>query len=243
MASPTAEHTGPGDRIMVVVAHPDDAEFMCAGSVAKWTSEGKEVIYTLVTSGDKGTPDPRIAPADLAVMREQEQRNVCDILGVKTIEFLRYEDGMVQNTLQLREDIVRVIRRHKPSALITQNPTARWMGNYVNHPDHRNTGDATMDAVFPSARDIHMFPHLAQKEGLDAHIVEHLYLGDRSGSADVCFDISETIDRKVQALLAHKTQIKDPSSVDGNIKAGGRALGEAWGYEYGESFKYFFLGK
>jgi LmbE family N-acetylglucosaminyl deacetylase len=88
-----------------------------------------------------------------------------------------------------------------------------------------------------------MFPHLAQKEGLDAHVVEHLYLGDRSASADVCIDISETIDRKVQALLAHKTQIKDPSSVDGNIKAGARTLGEAWGYAYGESFKYFFLGK
>ena len=109
-----SDHRGPGDRIMVIVAHPDDAEFMCAGSVAKWTGEGREVIYTLVTSGDKGTPDPSIAPQDLAKIREVEQGNVCDILGVSAIEFLRYEDGMVQNTLNLRRDIVRVIRRHRP---------------------------------------------------------------------------------------------------------------------------------
>ncbi|MEE8518326.1 MAG: PIG-L deacetylase family protein [Dehalococcoidia bacterium] len=243
MASPPVEHTGPGDRIMVIVAHPDDAEFMCSGSVAKWTAEGREVVYTLVTSGDKGTPDPSIVPSDLAVIREKEQRNVCDILGVKEIEFLRYEDGMVQNTLQLREDIVRVIRRHKPSAVITQNPANRWMGNYVNHPDHRATGDATMDAVFPSARDVHMFPHLAQNEGLDAHVVEHLYLGARGDIADVCFDISGTIEKKIAALKAHVTQIKDPSGVDERVRAMARALGEPWGMPYGESFKHFDLSE
>lgn len=236
------EHDGPGDRIMVIVAHPDDAEFMCAGSVAKWTGEGREVIYTLVTSGDKGTPDPSIAPQDLAKMREVEQGNVCDILGVSAIEFLRYEDGMVQNTLDLRRDIVRVIRRHRPSAVITQNPTIRWSGNYVTHPDHRATGDAAMDAVFPSARDVHMFPELAMNEGLNAHIVPHLYLGARDATADVYFDITDTIETKARALNAHVTQIKDPSATEGFVRENAKLAAEGHGMQYAESFKYFFLG-
>ena len=237
------DHKGPGDRIMVIVAHPDDAEFMCAGSVAAWTREGREVVYILVTSGDKGTEDASIVPAEFAKLREQEQRSVCDILGVGNIEFLRNEDGMVQNTLDLRKQIVRAIRQHKPSAVITQNPTARWSGNYVNHPDHRATGGATMDAVFPSARDVHMFPDLASNEGLAAHVVDHLYLGDRSDGADIVFDITDTIDTKVRALQAHASQISDPGRVDGFIHENARSIGERAGIGFAESFKYFYLGK
>ena len=237
------DHRGPGDCIMVVVAHPDDAEFMSAGSVARWTAEGRKVVYVLVTSGDKGTEDPNAVPAELAKQREQEQRNVCDILGVETIEFLRYEDGMVANNLDLRRDIVRVIRRHRPSAVITQNPIRRWSGNYVNHPDHRATGDATMDAVFPSARDVHMFPELALNEGLAAHIVDHLYLGDRSEEADVFFDVSTTIDTKAEALKAHVSQVSDPERVNGFIREGAKNTGELHGMPFAESFKYFYLGK
>ena len=228
---------------MVVVAHPDDAEFMCAGSVAAWTAEGREVVYVLVTSGDKGTEDPKVVPTEFAKLREREQQNVCDILGVKAVEFLRHEDGMVQNTLELRKDIVRVIRRHQPTALITQNPTARWMGNYVNHPDHRNTGDATMDAVFPSARDVHMFPELALNEGLGPHIVDHLYLGDRSEEADIAFDVSGTIETKIHALQAHASQVPDPDRTAYYIREAAQALGEPHGMAYAESFRYFYLGK
>jgi len=237
------DHRGPGDRIMVVVAHPDDAEFACAGSVAAWTREGREVVYVLVTSGDKGTEDPRIIPSEFAKLREQEQRNVCDILGVGEIGFLRNEDGVVQNTLDLRKQIVRAIRMHKPSAVIAQNPTARWMGNYINHPDHRATGDATMDAVFPSARDVHMFPELLLKEGLGPHIVDHLYLGDRTESAEVVFDITETMDTKVSALKAHVSQVSDPDSVGGFLRENAKVNGERVGMGFGESFKYFYLGK
>ena len=236
-------HKGPGDRIMVIVAHPDDAEFMCAGSVAAWTKEGREVVYVLVTSGDKGTEDATIVPSEFAKLREQEQRDVCDILGVGEIEFLRYEDGMVQNDLQLRKDIVRVIRKHKPSAVITQNPTARWKGNYVNHPDHRNTGDATMDAVFPSARDVHMFPELLMNEGLEPHIVDHLYLGDGSEDADIVFDITEGMETKVSALKAHVSQVSDPDNVGGYLRENAKAIGERVGIGFAESFKYFYLGR
>lgn len=253
MADWPEDHEGPGPKILVVVAHPDDAEFMCAGSVARWTSEGREVVYGLVTSGDKGTPDPSIAPADLAKMREKEQREVCRILGVQEVEFLRYEDGMVQNTLELRKDIVRLIRRHKPSAVVTQNPTVRWSGNYINHPDHRNVGDATLDAVFPSARDVHMFPDLALDEGLDAHIVEHLYLGMRDETADVFFDVTSTIETKLRALKAHASQMRFVQSEDGGpmqeeqefdarISGWLKERGAAKGIPYAETFKHFRLG-
>ena len=153
------------------------------------------------------------------------------------------KDGMVQNTLQLRKDIVRAIRKHKPNAVITQNPTARWSGNYVNHPDHRNTGDATMDAVFPSARDVHMFPDLLAKEGLGPHIVEHLYLGDGSKDADIVFDITETMNTKVRALKAHVSQVSDPDSIAVHLRDNARVIGDRVGLGFGESFKYFYLGR
>ena len=247
------DHAGPGDKILVIVAHPDDAEFMCAASVARWTSEGREVVYGLVTSGDKGTSDPDVVPSELAALREGEQRDVCRILGVSEVEFLRYEDGMVQNTLELRKDIVRLIRKHKPSAVITQNPTVRWSGHYINHPDHRNAGDATLDAVFPSARDVHMYPELALNEGLGAHIVEHVYLGARDDIADVYFDVTDTVEKKIRALKAHVSQMpfapanggapsKEEREFGERLTSRLKRCGEEKGIPFAESFKYFYLG-
>ncbi len=246
------DHAGPGGKILVIVAHPDDAEFMCAGSVARWTSEGREVEYGLVTSGDKGTSDPNVVPAELALRREAEQREVCRILGVSEVEFLRYEDGMVENTIGLRRDIVRLIRKRRPSAVVTQNPTVRWSGDYINHPDHRNTGDAVLDAVFPSARDVHMFPELARDEGLAPHVVEHLYVGARDESANVAFDVSSTVETKIRALKAHTSQMPfqpsdgEPSDAEREfgerIRAWLRMKGEPLGMAYAESFRHFHLG-
>ncbi len=243
MSMQPIEHLGPGDRIMVVVAHPDDAEFMCSGSVAKWTGEGKEVVYVLATSGDKGSDDPTVVPQELAKVREREQREVCDLLGVKGVEFLRYPDGMVENSLALRKDIVRLIRKHKPNAVVTENPTNRWVGNRINHPDHRAVGDATVDAVFPSARDVHMFPELHAEEGLEAHVVDHLYVGARGDEANVYIDISETIEAKIAALKGHKSQVRNPSPEFEEFVRGmaRRTAGES-GMEYAESFRYFYLG-
>ena len=244
MTMPPIEHTGPGERVMVIVAHPDDAEFMCAGTVAKWTSEGKEGVYVLVTSGDKGTSDPDVLPVEFAKVREAEQREVCDTLGVKDLEFLRYSDGMVENTLGLRRDLVRMIRKYKPSAVITQNPTARWFGNRINHPDHRNVGDAAIDAVFPSARDVHMFPELFENEGLDTHVVDHLYLGMTGGEANVHIDISQTLETKIAAMKGHKSQMRDPSSPRFGefVYTMAQRSAEGTEMEYAESFRYFHLG-
>ena len=236
-------HTGPGDRIMVVVAHPDDAEFMCSGSVAKWTREGREAVYVLVTSGDKGTVDRETSPAELARLREREQQNACSILGVAHVEFLRYEDGVVQSTLELRKAIVRMIRTYMPSAVVTEDPTARWRGNYVNHPDHRAVGDATMDAVFPSARDIHVFPELYTNEALDAHVVDHLYLGASGTSANFHVDISSTLGLKVEALKAHRSQVREPGpEFDEFVRSMARRSAADSGLEFAEAFRYFYLG-
>ncbi|MDA1216007.1 MAG: PIG-L family deacetylase [Chloroflexi bacterium] len=238
------EHTGPGDRIMVIVAHPDDAEFMCAGSAARGAREGKEIIYLLGTSGDKGTSDRTIRPADLAVIREAEQQDACKTIGGSHVEFLRHEDGVLVSDIQLRKEIVRVIRQFKPSAVITQDPTSRWMsGRYVNHPDHRAMGDAAMDAVFPSARDYHVFPELVMNEGLEPHIVEHLYLGAHGGPFDVAIDITSTIDVKVVALKCHKSQMPDSptADVDDYIRSMAKGTAGDTEYEYAETFRYFNL--
>lgn len=245
MVSDKVEHTGPGNRIMVIVAHPDDAEFMCAGTAAIWAREGKEIIYLLGTSGDKGTSDRNIRPSDLAVIREKEQQEACRVIGGSHVEFLRREDGVLQNDLDLRKAIVREIRRFKPDAVITQDPTSRLVsGRYVNHPDHRAMGDAAVDAVFPSARDYHVFPELVQKEGLEPHIVEHLYLGAHGVPSDVTINITDTIDIKIAALKSHKTQMPSSPSADigDRIRQTARASAEDSNYEYAESFRYFNLG-
>jgi LmbE family N-acetylglucosaminyl deacetylase len=137
--------------VLVIVAHPDDAEFMSAATIGKWASEGKEINYVLCTAGDKGTSDRSMSPSKLAAIRKKEQREACNRLGVKDLVFLNYEDGVLQNTLALRRDIVREIRRFKPDVVVCQDPTTRWSAQgYINHPDHRAAGDAALDSVYPS---------------------------------------------------------------------------------------------
>lgn len=223
---------------MVIVAHPDDAEFSSAGTIAKWAREGKEIVYVLCTSGDKGTSDLNISPAALATTRRKEQQAACDVLGAKEVVFLGYEDGMLVSTLDLRRDIVRQIRRFKPDVVICQDPTTRWSGQqYLNHPDHRAAGDAALDAVYPSARDPHVFSDLLA-EGLEPHKVREIYIISRD-NADVWIDIGETIDVKIQALYEHRSQIRDRhAEVAERVREWARLGGEAHGFEFAEGFKY-----
>jgi LmbE family N-acetylglucosaminyl deacetylase len=229
-------------RAMVIVAHPDDAEFASAGTVARWTREGREVIYVLCTSGDKGTSDRDLSPAQLAEIRRVEQRNACRVLGVEDVVFLGYEDGLLVSSLELRKDLVRQIRKYKPDAVICPDPTSRWYGQqYLNHPDHRAAGDAALDAVYPSARDPHVFPELLA-EGLEPHKVREVYITSRD-NADLWIDISETIDLKVAALHQHVSQIGDRhDQVDGWVREGAARVAEGQDMEYAESYKYIKLG-
>jgi len=236
-------------RVLVVMAHPDDAEFICAGTVARWASEGSEITYLLVTSGDKGSNDPTMTPEQLVAVREAEQREAARILGVEHVEFLRYRDAEVVANLELRRDIVRAIRRFRPDAVICQDPTSRYFGQeYIQHPDHIAVGEATLAAVFPSARDRLTFPELLA-EGLEPHVVPHVYLTG-SREPDVFVDITAYFDRKLAALRAHRSQLGDwdPEPVlrlwaqDTAAEARRRGWPGAEQMLLAEAFKFFDIG-
>jgi len=224
------------ERAMVVVAHPDDAEFMVAGTVAKWAGRGAEVTYVVITNGNKGSEDPEMTPTRLAEIREAEQRAAGRILGVKNFEFLGYEDGYLVHTLDLRRDLTRMIRKYRPDVVVTFDPTARFMFDaYANHPDHRAAGDATVDAIFPSARDRLTFPELLS-DGLEPHKVKQLWMGSGAGAnANVWVDITETIDLKKKALAAHPSQLSEEVAEFASEMARGTAAEQE--FEYGEAFR------
>lgn len=196
-------------RVLGVFAHPDDPEFFAGGTFARWAAEGAEIIFVLATSGDKGSSDPTMTPAALVAIREVEERNAAAALGVKEVVFLRYPDGELTPSLDLRRDIVRQIRLYKPDTVVTCDPTVFWFGDRgLNHPDHRAIGEATLDSVYPTARDRLNFPSLETDEGLEPHKVKHLYIcGTYSGNLKV--DVTEHLETKIAALREHKSQIAD----------------------------------
>jgi LmbE family N-acetylglucosaminyl deacetylase len=188
-------------HVMVVTPHPDDAEFGVAGTVARWSRDGKEVVYVVCTNGDKGTSDLSLNPEDLAKIREEEQLAASQLLGVREVIFLRHPDQGLEDTPEFRKEIVRLIRIFKPTTVVTADPYRR----YVWHRDHRITGQVTLDAVFPYARDFHAYPDLV-KEGLQPHKVREILFW---ASEDVNFhsDVTDTFDLKLAALRCHKSQV------------------------------------
>ncbi|HEY8476398.1 MAG TPA: PIG-L deacetylase family protein [Chloroflexota bacterium] len=227
------EQLGP---VLVIVAHPDDAEFGCGGSVGLWTRQGRDVIYLLCTRGDKGSADPTMTSERLAAVREQEQRNAARVLGVKEVHFLDMRDGEVQNTLAFREQLVRAIRRFRPYTVVTHDPTVLIVGDeWFDHPDHRAVGLTTADAIYPTARDHLYFPeHRAM--GLEPHKVrEVLFFG--SQQPNHWLDISETIDLKLQALREHYSQFENFDQVAEWVRTRAQASGESQGMAYAEAYR------
>lgn len=188
-------------RILVITAHPDDAEFMCGGSVAKWAAEGREVSYVISTNGNKGSSDPEMTSERLARIREQEQRDAAQVLGVREVVFLGYGDGELEDTKEYRGQLVKMIRTYRPDLVVTMDPYRR----YFQHRDHRTTGVVTLDACYPYARDYLHYPEHT-KEGLEPHKVGEVYIGGAE-DADVFVDISETFERKIDALRCHVSQM------------------------------------
>lgn len=222
------------DRVLVIVAHPDDAEFGAGGTIARWVREGREVFLAVVTNGDKGSADPAMTPERLAKIREEEQRAAARVLGIKEVVFLGYPDGFLEDTPALRRDIVRLIRRFRPGIVVTHNPQP-GLRRFVQHRDHRITGGVTLDAVYPLARNRLMFPELLQ-EGLEPHRVAEVYLTG-SEDPDTWVDIGETIDLKVAALKCHRSQIGDPEDLDRRVREAARRVGEAQGLPLAEAFR------
>jgi len=188
-------------QVMVVTPHPDDAEYGVAGTVVRWVSQGKEIVYVVCTNGDKGTSDARVKPEELAKTREEEQIAAANLLGVREVIFLRHPDQGLEDTPEFRKEIVRLIRMYRPETVVTADPYRR----YIWHRDHRMTGQVTLDAIFPYARDIFSYPDLT-KEGLNPHKVKEVLLW---GTEDVNYrcDITETFDMKLSALQCHKSQV------------------------------------
>jgi len=196
------------ERVLVIVAHPDDIEFGVAGTIARWVRDGARARYVLCTSGQVGIKDPAISPEEAAAIREAEQTAAARVAGVEEVVFLRHPDGLLENTIALRRELVREIRRFRPEVLITQDPTALFVGDgYINHPDHRAAGGAALDAVFPAAGMPALFREL-EAEGLTAHETRKVYVSTWQ-HADTFVDITETIDVKIAALKQHASQMGD----------------------------------
>jgi LmbE family N-acetylglucosaminyl deacetylase len=196
------------ESALAVVAHPDDIEFGAVGTLARWVKHGCRVAYLLLTSGDVGIAEDGLTRQQAMEIREAEQRAAAELAGVTEVIFLREPDGMLQPTLELRRKVVREIRRFRPEVVIVMDPTIVWSGdNYINHPDHRAAGTVAIDAVFPAAGQPHVFEELAA-EGLTAHKVRKVYANSWM-NADTFVSIDETIDLKIAALRAHKSQMGD----------------------------------
>lgn len=218
--------------VMILAAHPDDAEFGTAGTVARWTNEGREVVYVICTNGDKGSGDRTLTSEQISAMRKKEQRAAADTLGVRKVVFLDYPDQCLEDTPDMRKQIVRLIRTYRPKTLVTSDPYRR----YLWHRDHRIIGQVAMDAVFPYARDHLAYPDLLE-EGLEPHKVEEILFW---AAEDINFrsDISATYDRKIAALRCHKSQMKAFISSDpfGWLKNRCREMAQGESYELAEGF-------
>jgi LmbE family N-acetylglucosaminyl deacetylase len=227
-------------RVLVVTAHPDDVDFGSAGTVAAFTAAGVSVTYCIVTNGEAGGSDRSMPRTEMAALRQDEQRAAAAVVGVDDVRFLGHPDGMVQATIELRRDISRVIRQVCPERVITQSPERNWDFIYASHPDHLAAGEAAVGAVYPDARNPFAHPELLQTEGLEPWTVPELWImGPGGQGAGVAVDTTATMERKVSALMCHKSQMPDPEGVAQRMRAAGSALGELAGLPAGSSAELF----
>jgi LmbE family N-acetylglucosaminyl deacetylase len=223
-------------RFMVIAAHPDDSDFGPAGTAATWIDAGSVGWLVCCTSGDQGGEDPDADPLALAAVREGEQRAAAAIIGYAGVTFLHQPDGALANDLPLREQLVREIRTFRPDAVLATDPeTLFYRDGGINHADHRAAGLAAVDAVYPAARNPMAFPGLA-RAGLASHVVRRVYLF-WTEKPNAWVDISGAMDRKIAALTAHASQIREPARLDERIRAWGKEEGEPIGAAAAEALR------
>ena len=231
--------------MLVVTAHPDDVDFGAAGTMAAFTSAGVEVTYCIVTNGDAGGSDREMSRADMAALRQDEQRAAAAAVGVRDVRFLGHPDGMVQPTLELRRDVSRVIRQVRPERVVTQSPERNWSSIFASHPDHLAAGEAAVCAVYPDSRNPFAHPELLDVEGLEPWHVSELWImgpatADQSTQASgIAVDTSATVERKVEALLSHRSQIPDPDAVAERVREWARDQAARAGLPDGSSAELF----
>ena len=224
-------------KILVIVAHPDDIEFGSAGSVAVWTGAGAEVTYCIVTDGAAGSNDKDVVYNQLVERRQAEQLEAAEIVGVKEVVFLSYPDGALTPSMELRRDLTRLIRRLRPDRVLIMDPTQVLISgegfDYINHPDHRATGEASLYAIFPSAETRPIFPELLE-EGLEPHHVNEVYLM-MSDKPNIAIDVTAVWDKKIQSLLAHRSQVGE--DVADMIRRWDEATGKEVGVPLAENYR------
>jgi LmbE family N-acetylglucosaminyl deacetylase len=226
-----------GGPVMAIFAHPDDPEFVAGGALARWAAAGRKLIYVIITDGSKGSSDPTITTEALISTRQQEQRDAAHALDCEDVVFLPYEDAMLEPTMDVRRDLVREIRRYRPEIVVCFDPTVFWVGDaYIQHPDHRASGEAALAALFPAARDRLTFPELLA-ESLEPHNVDDIYLASPA-NPNRWIDISETIERKIAAMAQHRSQVADPEGTARLLRAFAREAGQARGLDYAEAFRF-----
>ncbi len=223
------------ERVLVVTPHPDDAEIWCGGTVAKWVKDGAEVHYLLCTDGSKGTDRPGVTSEQLAATREQEQVQAAWLLGVEDVVMLHHPDGELEDTPEFRKQIVRQIRRVKPQVVICTEPYRR---NLAWHRDHRITGQVTMDAVFPYARDHLHFAELWRDEGLEPYKTGTILLWGAE-LADTYINIESSLTTKIAAVKAHQSQMgsRTEAEIEEFVRDWAQRAGEENGYKYAEAFR------
>ncbi len=200
------------ERVLVIMAHPDDPDFICAGTVIQMARQGIEVTYMILTNGDKGNHNPEITRNQLIAMRKIEQRNAADLCGVHDVLFMGVEDGFLRSTRPLRKRVTREIRRIRPQLIICADPARYLVGDsYINHPDHRNAGLVALDAIFPAADNPMFYPDMAD-EGYLPHKISQLYVYGHPES-NVTINVTADIEQKIEAILCHKSQFTEPEKM------------------------------
>ena len=223
-------------KILVFSAHPDDLDFGCAGTVAKMTKEGKEVVYCIITNGEKGIQKVNKARGAMVVMRKIEQKEAAKVVGVHKVIFLRETDGDLENTKGVRRKIVKAIREVKPDIVFSFDPANLSFDSfYLFHRDHRMAAEAVFDAMYPAAGSSAFFPEI-EKAGLRPHQIQEVgFFGTANPNTSI--NSSKTIDRKIKALRSHKGQIKDMAEMEKRIRSRARQEGKKRKMKYAESFR------
>jgi len=225
-------------RVLVITAHPDDVDFGAAGSVARWTAEGVEVAYCVVTDGDAGGFDDDVPRAEVPTIRRAEQRAAAAVVGVSDVTFLGYPDGRLVPTIDLRRDLSRVIRRVRPQRVVCQSPHRMYTRIFASHPDHLAAGESALCAVYPDARNPYAHPELLA-EGFEPWSVDQVWLMAHD-TPNRWVDVTATVDAKLAALRSHVSQLPDPAAVDERIRGWTSATAAAGGMPAGTLAEAFF---
>lgn len=223
-----------GKTILTLNAHPDDAETMAGGTLIKWAKDGHRIVIGLITDGDKGTNDPHDTPQTVVERRIAEQERAAARLGAEVIR-MGYEDGVLQPTIELRRDLVRLMRQVRPDIVLSTDPTM-WFrhGLYINHPDHRAAGQAVVEALYPAVKKRSIFPELAAA-GLEPHVVGEIWLGP-TDEPDVWVDIADVLDEKIALICEHASQFEPAHTREAFTRVAAR-VGAPRGLVAAEAFR------